>query len=257
MSYFVDTHTHLYSEQFHEDRTEMIRRALDANVKKLLLPNIDLKSIEGMYALEKQFPENCHAMMGLHPCSVAADYEKVLDQMYVELKKRPFLAVGEIGIDLYWDKTFLKEQQEAFKIQIAWSKEFNIPFVIHARDSFDEIYEVLDEIWDDSLSGVFHCFTGTPEDVQKINNYKNMYFGIGGVSTFKKSGLTDVIPHIPKDRLLLETDAPYLAPTPYRGKRNESSYIPLIAENMAITLQQPLEEIMELTTQNAQRLFKF
>lgn len=257
MSYFVDTHTHPYSEQFNEDRTEMIRRALDANVKKLLLPNIDLESIEGMFELEQQFPENCHAMMGLHPCSVDANYRQVLDRMYQELKKRPFLAIGETGIDLYWDKTFLKEQQEAFKIQIAWSKEFNIPFVIHARDSFAEIYEVLDEVWDDSLSGVFHCFTGTPEDVQKINTYKNMYFGIGGVSTFKKSGLADVIPQIPKDRLLLETDAPYLAPTPYRGKRNESSYIPLIAENMATILQQPLEAIMELTTQNAKQLFKF
>jgi len=257
MSYFVDTHTHLYSEQFNEDRTEMIRRALDVNVKKLLLPNIDLESIEGMYKLERQFPENCHAMIGLHPCSVDANYIQVLDRMYQELKKRPFLAIGETGIDLYWDKTFLKEQQEAFKIQIVWAKEFNIPFVIHARDSFTEIYEVLDEVWDDSLSGVFHCFTGTLEDVQKIKTYKNMYFGIGGVSTFKKSGLADVIPHIPKDRLLLETDAPYLAPTPHRGKRNESSYIPLIAENMATILQQPFEAIMELTTRNAKQLFKF
>ncbi|HRO75357.1 MAG TPA: TatD family hydrolase [Crocinitomicaceae bacterium] len=257
MSYFVDTHTHLYSAEFDADRTEMIQRALDANVQKLLLPNIDLESLAGMYELEQQFPKNCHAMLGLHPCSVDENYKTVLDTLYQELQKRKFLAIGEIGIDLYWDKTFLNEQKDAFKTQIAWSKAFGIPFVIHARDSFTEIYEVLDEVWDDSLKGVFHCFTGTLDDVEKINTYKNMYFGIGGVSTFKKSDLPNVIPAIPTERLLLETDSPYLAPTPKRGKRNESSYIPLIADNLATILQKSVEEVRDLTTQNAQNLFNF
>lgn len=255
MSYFIDTHTHLYTKDFDEDSVEMIQRALDANVRKMLLPNIDLESIPAMYALEKQFPDNCFAMMGLHPCDVKEDYEEVLQKMYHELQKRKFVAVGEIGIDLYWDKTYLENQKEAFKRQIAWSKEFNIPFVIHARDSFDEIYAVLDDVWDDSLKGVFHCFTGTIEDVKKINSYKNMYFGIGGVSTYKKSDLPAVIPYIPTNRLLLETDSPYLAPTPKRGKRNESSYIPLIADNLATILQISLEEVMFLTTDNALKLF--
>lgn len=257
MSYFVDTHTHLYSEEFNADRTEMIQRALDANVQKLLLPNIDLESLAGMYELEQQFPENCHAMLGLHPCSVNENYKSVLDTLYQELQKRKFIAIGEIGIDLYWDKTFLNEQKDAFKTQIAWSKELNIPFVIHARDSFTEIYDVLDDVWDDSLKGVFHCFTGTLEDVEKINTYKNMYFGIGGVSTFKKSDLPNVIPAILTERLLLETDSPYLAPTPKRGKRNESSYIPLIADNLATILQKSVDEIRDLTTQNAKNLFNF
>lgn len=257
MSYFVDTHTHLYSEEFNADRTEMIKRALDANVQKLLLPNIDLKSLAGMYALEQQFPENCYAMLGLHPCSVDENYKSVLDALYQELQKRKFIAIGEIGIDLYWDKTFLNEQKDAFKTQIAWSKELNIPFVIHARDSFTEIYDVLDDVWDDRLKGVFHCFTGTLEDVEKINTYKNMYFGIGGVSTFKKSDLPNVIPAIPTERLLLETDSPYLAPTPKRGKRNESSYIPLIADNLATILQKSVDEVRDLTTQNAKNLFNF
>ncbi len=256
MSYFVDTHTHLFAEEFNDDRSEVIQRALNANVQKMLLPNIDVETIPAMYELEQQFPDNCFAMMGLHPCSVDANYRKSLDKIHQELKKRPFIAVGEIGIDLYWDKTFVEEQKEAFKIQISWSKEYDIPFVIHARDSFAEIYEVLDEVWDASLKGVFHCFTGTLEDVEKIKTYKTIYFGIGGVSTFKKSELPLVIPHIPLDRLLLETDAPYLAPTPKRGRRNESSYIPLIADQLATTLQKPLKEIMKITTKNAQRLFK-
>ena len=256
MSYFVDTHTHLFAEEFTEDRSEVIQRALDANVQKMLLPNIDVATIPAMYELERQFPDNCFAMMGLHPCSVDANYQETLNKIYQEIQKRRFVAIGEIGIDLYWDKTFVEEQKAAFKTQISWSKEYNIPFIIHARDSFNEIYEVLDDVWEDSLKGVFHCFTGTNEDVEKINTYKTMYFGIGGVSTFKKSELPSVIPHIPPDRLLLETDSPYLAPTPKRGRRNESSYIPFIADQLATILQKPLQEIMEMTTENAHRLFE-
>lgn len=256
MSFFIDTHAHLYTEEFDEDRAEIIQRALDANVQKILLPNIDWESVPKMYDLEQQYPENCFAMMGLHPTSVAANYQEILAEMYQELHRRKFVAIGEIGIDLYWDKTFVIEQKEAFKTQISWAKEFDIPFVIHARDSFQEIYEVLDDVWEDKLRGVFHCFTGTEKDVEKIMSYQNMYFGIGGVSTFKKSDLSTVIPSIPLDKLLLETDSPYLAPVPKRGRRNESSYIPYIADNLATILQRPLKEVMEITTKNAVELFK-
>lgn len=253
---FIDTHTHLYAEAFDADRNEMIQRALDAGVEKLLLPNIDLESLEQMYALERAFPAACHAMLGLHPTSVGKNWEEQLDQLAQEWEKRPFIAVGEIGIDLYWDQSLLAEQTAAFRTQIEWAKERNLPIVIHARESFSEIYAVLDEVNDERLRGVFHCFTGTPEDVLKIQSYGGFYFGVGGVLTFKKSGLDQVLPLIPTDRLLLETDAPYLAPTPYRGKRNESAYIPLIAEKMSDLLAVSVDQIAAWTTQNARELFR-
>lgn len=252
---YIDTHTHLYSSQFEEDRTAMIQRALDAGVSKLLLPNIDLESIAGMYALENNYPENCFAMMGLHPCSVDANFEEVLQKMKTELDARKFIAVGEIGIDLYWDKTFVEEQKLAFKTQIEWAKEKHIPIVIHARDSFSEIYEVLDEVNDERLTGVFHCFTGTEADVRKIQAYGGFMFGIGGVVTFKKSGLDAVVKQIPLNELILETDSPYLAPHPNRGKRNESSYIPLIADKLSDIFETSIENIAEITTENAKRCF--
>lgn len=252
---FIDTHTHLYSEQFNEDRTEMIQRAIAAGVERMYMPNIDLNSVDGMHALEKQFPENCFGMMGLHPCSVDANWELVLAKMRVLLEKRPYVAVGEIGIDLYWDKTFVAEQKEAFRIQINWAKELQIPIVIHARDSFPEIYEVLDQENDERLKGIFHCFTGNEQDVKKILNYQGFLFGIGGVVTYKKSDLPETIKHIPLEKLLLETDAPYLAPTPFRGKRNESGYVIHTAEKIAEILDLPLSKLQEETTQNAMNLF--
>lgn len=252
---FIDTHTHLYSSQFDEDRTEIIRRALDAGVKRLLLPNIDLESIEGMYALEKQFPENCFAMMGLHPCSVNADFEKTLSILKTELDKRKFIAIGEIGIDLFWDKTFLEQQKQAFAIQIEWAKEFQIPIVIHARDSFQEIFEVLDQHNDDRLTGVFHCFTGTENEIEKIRSYGGFLFGIGGVVTFKKSGLDAVVKNLDLNEIILETDSPYLAPHPNRGKRNESSYIPLIAEKLSDIFETSIENIAQITSENAIKCF--
>lgn len=252
---FIDTHTHLYSEQFNEDRTEMIRRAIAAGVERMYMPNIDLDSVDGMHALEQEFPENCFAMMGLHPCSVDANWELTLAKMRVLLDKRPYVAVGEIGIDLYWDKTFVKEQQEAFRTQINWAKELQIPIVIHARDSFPEIYEVLDQENDEGLRGIFHCFTGNEQDVQKILDYKGFMFGIGGVVTYKKSDLPETLKHIPLEKLLLETDAPYLAPTPFRGKRNESAYVVHTAEKIAEILDLPLSKLQEITTQNALNLF--
>lgn len=252
---YIDTHTHLYSEQFNEDRTEMIQRAIAAGVERMYMPNIDLNSVEGMHALEQQFPENCFAMMGLHPCSVDANWELALAKMKLLLEKRWYVAVGEIGIDLYWDKTFIEEQKEAFRTQIRWAKELQVPIVIHARDSFPEIYEVLDQENDERLKGIFHCFTGNGSDVQKILDYKGFLFGIGGVVTYKKSDLPGTLKHIPLEKLLLETDAPYLSPVPYRGKRNESAYVVHTAEKVAEILDLPLNQLKEITTQNAINLF--
>lgn len=251
----IDTHTHLYSEQFNEDCSAMIKRAIAAGVERMYMPNIDLESIEGMHALEQEFPENCFAMMGLHPCSVDENWETVLETIKGHAFARKYAAVGEIGIDLYWDKTHVDAQKEAFRQQIRWAKELQIPIVIHARDSFPEIYEVLDQENDSQLRGIFHCFTGNHADVEKIKEYGGFYFGIGGVVTYKKSELPEVLPHVPLDRLLLETDAPYLPPVPYRGKRNESAYVIHTAEKIAEFLGLPLREIEQVTTTNALRLF--
>ena len=252
---FIDTHSHLYSSQFDEDRDAAIQRALTAGVTKLLLPNVDLRSIEGMFALERNYPGVCFPMLGLHPCSVDLDWEKTLAELKKYLNQRVFIAIGEIGIDLYWDKTFLKEQEQAFITQINWAKELQIPIVIHARDSFPEIYAILDEHNDDRLKGVFHCFSGNENDVQKILGYGGFSFGIGGVVTYKKSTLPEAIQHIPLEKLVLETDAPYLAPTPFRGKRNESAYLPYIASKISDIFEISEQEIGRITTQNAQNLF--
>jgi TatD DNase family protein len=253
---FIDTHTHLYSDAFAEDRDAMIQRAIDAGVEQLLLPNIDVASIEGMYALERKYPKNCFPMMGLHPTSVKEDWEEQLSIIKKHLFQREFIAVGEIGIDLYWDKQFQQQQTEAFIQQINWAKGLNIPIVIHARESFPEIFEVLDQHNDDRLKGIFHCFTGTAEDAAKISNYGGFLLGIGGVLTFKKSGLDQVVENLPLESLVLETDSPYLAPTPYRGKRNESAYIPVIAERLSEIFAVSTAEIAEITTANARQLFK-
>lgn len=252
---FIDTHTHLYSEAFKEDRSEMIRRAIAAGVEKLLLPNIDTDSIEGMYALEREFPQNCFAMMGLHPTSVKENWEEELAAVKQHLFSRKFIAVGEIGIDLYWETKYKDIQTAAFIEQIGWAKELNLPIVIHARNSFPEIFEVLDQHNDERLKGVFHCFTGTAEDAERICGYGGFLMGIGGVVTFKKSGLDEVLRHVPLEELILETDAPYLAPAPHRGKRNESAYIPLIAEKLSDVYEVPVEQIAEVTTRNAESLF--
>lgn len=252
---FIDTHTHLYSDQFNEDRTAMIQRAIDAGVEILCLPNIDLRSIEGMHALETQFPKNCLAMMGLHPCSVDADWEQTLATLRTHIDQRDYIAIGEIGVDLYWDKTFLAEQMEAFRQQIRWAKEKGWPIVIHARDSFPEIFEVLDQENDERLRGIFHCFTGTVADAQKIDNYGGFLIGIGGVVTYKKSELPEVLKTISLDRIVLETDAPYLPPTPFRGKRNESAYLLHTAEKVAEIYELPLNELQKITTANAIKLF--
>lgn len=252
---YIDTHTHLFSEKFEGEYDAVIQRALDAGVHKLLLPNIDLDTVEAMNALEEKYPENCFSMMGLHPSNVSEDVDQQLEQVKAELFARPYVAVGEIGIDLYWDKTLLAQQQKAFEQQLIWAKELKLPIVIHARESFDEIFEIVDQHNDENLTGVFHCFTGTVEQAQKIINYGGFKMGIGGVVTFKKAVLDKVVKEIPLEHLVLETDSPYLAPSPNRGKRNESAYIPIIADKLSDIYEIPVEEIARITTQNAEELF--
>jgi TatD DNase family protein len=254
--YFIDTHTHLYSSEFDTDRTEMVENAIKAGVKKLLLPNIDVASIDPMYELCKQFPANCFPMMGLHPGYVTENWEQDLVIIRKALDENKHIAIGEIGMDLYWDKTFIEEQKMAFRIQIEWAKEFKLPIVIHAREAFDEIFEILDELNDATLTGVFHCFTGTFEQVQKIQSYGGFYFGIGGVLTYKKSDLPLVLVDIPLEQILLETDAPYLPPTPHRGKRNESKFLLHVAEKVAEVKNCSLIEVARITSENAQQLFR-
>lgn len=251
----IDTHTHLYSSQFDDDRTEMIQRAIAAGVEILCLPNIDLESIPGMHALETQFPNHCHAMMGLHPCSVDENWEATLHTMRDHIDSRNYIAIGEIGVDLYWDKTFRAEQMEAFRRQINWAKEKQWPIVIHARDSFPEIFEVIDQENDERLRGIFHCFTGTAEDAKKIDNYGGFLLGIGGVVTYKKSELPEVLKIVSPEKLVLETDSPYLPPTPFRGKRNESAYVLHTAEKVAEIYEMPLRQLTDLTSKNAIELF--
>lgn len=253
---YIDTHAHLYSDKFEEDRDEMIQRALDAGVKKLFLPNIDEASIEGMEDLVNKYPGVCYSMMGVHPCDVEKDWQSQLERVKKHFNPEHHIAIGEIGIDLYWDKTLQKEQTEAFRAQIQWAKEVELPIVIHCRDSFDEIFEVLDEENDDRLSGIFHCFTGTEQQGRRILDYGNFKLGIGGVVTFKNSGLDKSIENIGLEHIVLETDAPYLTPSPHRGQRNESSYIPLIAKKLSSIYSIDEEIIGNITSQNALDIFK-
>ena len=254
---FTDTHTHLYSSQFDDDRTEMIERALEKGVSRLFLPNIDSEYITSMLELEKKYPENCFPMMGLHPCSVKENYKDELTIVKDWLNKRAFYAIGEIGIDLYWDKTTLAIQQDAFRTQINWAKERNLPFVIHCRDAFDEIFEIMDEMNDDTMRGIFHCFTGNLEQANHIINYGGFKLGIGGVVTFKNAGLDKVVEQIDIQHLVLETDSPYLAPTPYRGKRNESAYLYNVADKISDLHQISIEEVAKITTANSKEVFGF
>lgn len=250
----TDTHTHLYLNAFNEDRNEVVLRAINQGIKFMLLPNIDSSSVEGMLDLCMEFPKNCHPMMGLHPTSVKENYKDELEIMENWINKRDFIAIGETGIDLYWDKTFIKEQEIVFRRQLEISFSKDLPVVIHSRDSFDVIMKILNDYKGKGLRGVFHCFTGTIEQAKKILDFGFM-LGIGGVVTFKNSGLDQVIEHIGIESLLLETDAPFLAPVPYRGKRNESSYIHLILNKISQIKNIDKEEVGRLTTQNANRLF--
>lgn len=250
----TDTHTHLYSADFDEDRKEVIQRALEQDVSRFFIPAIDSKHIAAMYNLEKTFPSQVFLMMGLHPTSVKDNYKEELLRVEQEFEKRDFYAVGEIGIDLYWDKSLLEKQQIAFKQQIQLAKRKKLPIVIHCRDAFDEVFEVLESEKGPDLFGIFHCFTGDLSQARKALTY-NMKLGIGGVVTFKNGGIDKFLNEIPLKELVLETDAPYLAPAPYRGKRNESSYIKFIAEKVASLYGLSLAEVAEITTQNSKDIF--
>jgi TatD DNase family protein len=254
---FIDTHSHLYSSQFDEDRTQAINDAISAGVSTILLPNISSEYTKGMLEVCGEFPENCFPMMGLHPCDVNEDnIEGELQHVEQELAKGKYIAVGEIGLDLYWDKTKLEIQKKAFIHQIELAKKYKLPIAIHVRDSFAEAIEIIEKLNDESLSGVFHCFTGRVEDAQRVINLGDFYLGIGGVLTFKNSGLDKTIAEIDLQHLILETDSPYLAPAPFRGKRNESKYIVNIAEKLAEVHQISIEKVAEITTENAKKLFE-
>ena len=250
----TDTHTHLYSDHFNEDLSLVMQRAFDSGVKRLFIPAIDSATTEAMYSLEKQYPDNIFLMMGLHPTSVKSNFEQELEHVKREFSNRHFFAVGEIGIDLYWDKSNLENQKKAFKIQIQLAKKYKLPIVIHCRDAFDEIFKILESENDDDLFGIFHCFTGTEEQANKAISF-NMKLGIGGVVTFKNSKIDTFLNKIDIKNIVLETDSPYLSPVPYRGKRNESSYLPFICKKLAEIYQLSEEEISLITTQNSKDVF--
>lgn len=250
---FIDTHAHLYAKAFDSDRAAMMQRGFAQGIEKIILPNIDAESLDGLFALEAAYPEHCHALMGLHPCHVDANYREELAWVEQWLGQRPFKAVGEIGLDYYWSKEFVAEQQAAFRQQCQWALDYNLPVVIHARDSLDDILSILAD-FEGALRGILHCFSGSKEQAQRGIEL-GFHLGIGGVITYKKSGLAEVLADIPLKHLVLETDAPYLAPVPYRGKRNESSYIPHIAQKLADASGSSLEAVAETTSANAYELF--
>jgi len=253
---FVDSHAHLYAEQFSEDISEVLKRAQEMQVNKIFLPNIDRDSIAGMRKLANDHPDLCYPMMGLHPCHVKENYKEELELVAAELSDRKYYGVGESGIDLYWDTTFKKEQIEAFEFQIHLSKKHNLPIIIHSRESLDLTIEIIAKHQDGALSGIFHCFNGTVSQCKQIADLGFM-MGLGGVITFKKANLEMMVSYLPVEYLLLETDAPYLSPVPYRGKRNESSHIPLIAEKISEFKNIRVDEVARITTENSQKLFKY
>lgn len=254
MNFWIDTHAHIYLSEFDDDRQAMLARCEQVGVKKIFMPNIDGTSIDAMLEVESRWPQ-CVAMMGLHPTSVKKNFERELYRVEEWLSRRPFAAVGEIGTDLYWDKTFWDEQVEAFTVQVNWAKQFRLPLVIHCRESLDETIAIVERCQDGSLTGIFHCFTGSAMQAEKIVKL-GFLVGIGGVATFKKANMDVVLPHVPPDRIVLETDSPYLAPVPHRGKRNEPSYIPLIAQKVADIKEMSLETLQRQTTANAEQVFK-
>lgn len=250
----IDTHTHLYSTEFDADIAEVMERAEKEDVQKFCLPAIDSETHDAMIALETRFPGKCHAMMGLHPCSVKENYKEELTIAAQWFEKRKFVAVGEIGLDHYWDKTFAKEQVEAFQTQIDWAFQYKLPIVIHTRDAMQDTINIVKERQNGSLSGIFHCFSGSYESAKEIIK-AGFYLGIGGVLTYKKANLPEVLEKIDLQHMVLETDAPYLTPVPFRGKRNESSYLKYIVEKLAEVKHTTVEEICSVTTANAQKIF--
>lgn len=253
---FVDTHTHLFVPEFDEDRKTAVQRAVDAGVKKLCLPSITAESLPSILAMCEEFPGVCYPMAGLHPTELGDDYKAALDIIYSHLKSdNRFIAVGEVGLDFYWDDTRKKEQLDAFDAQIGWALETGLPLAIHSRNAFKELYDVMTAYRGKGLTGVFHCFSGSEEEAQKLLSFDGFYLGIGGVVTYKKSALPSVLKNVPLDRVLLETDSPYLPPVPFRGKRNESAYIPYVAEFLAGVYECSVNEVARVTTENANKLF--
>lgn len=252
----IDTHSHIYAEDFDLDIDQTIQRAKDKGISQILLPNIDQDSIQRLHCLCDAYPNYCFPMMGLHPTSVGADWQQTLERLKPLFSQREYIAVGEIGIDLYWDKTFIEEQKEAFAEQLKWAKELSLPVAIHTREAHKEVVECLQKTGTEGLSGVFHSFGGNKEELQEILSFDNFYVGINGVITFKNSGLRETLKHADLSRIVVETDSPYLAPVPFRGKRNESSYVSLVVEKLAEVLDSTPEKIAEATRANARRLFR-
>lgn len=252
----IDTHSHIYAEEFDSDRAEVIARAKAAGITKIILPNVDSESLPRMLQLESEYPGYCFAAIGLHPTSVKENYAEELAIVKKELERREYIAIGEIGIDLYWDKSFLKEQIQVFVQQIEWALEYKLPVIIHVRDSFSETMQVLEQFRGKGLEGVFHSFTGTIDQAREIIEFGGFYIGINGIVTFKNSGLDAVVEQIDAQYLLLETDAPYLTPAPFRGKRNESEYLTLVATKLANTFNMNFNQLTKITTENAYKLFK-
>ena len=252
--HWTDTHCHLYVNDFDVDQKDMMKRAMDAGVSRMMMPNIDIESIERIATLASEYPKHCFPMMGLHPCSVKSDYVYVLGEIEKVLYGGKFIGVGETGIDLYWDTTFKQEQIEAFELQIKWAKELNLPVIIHSRESLDLNIDIITKHQDGQLRGIFHCFGGSLEQAHRINEI-GFKIGIGGVVTYKNSNLPEVLPNLPLSMIVLETDAPYLTPIPYRGKRNESAYIPLIASKVADILGISMLEFSLITNENAAGVF--
>ncbi|GAB2971081.1 TatD family hydrolase [Mucilaginibacter puniceus] len=250
----TDTHTHLYYETDPQKRAELMQRCLDNQINRLFLPNVDVESVAQVYDLVNAYPNNCFPMLGLHPCSVKDDWEQVLATIKASHQNHKIYAIGEIGIDLYWDKTTLPQQIAAFKQQIAWAKSLQLPIVIHCRDAFDEVFEVLEQEQGDDLRGIFHCFTGNLEQAQKVISL-GFYLGIGGVVTYKNAGLDKILPQIDLSHIVLETDSPYLTPVPHRGKPNESSYLIYVAQKVADVYQTGIETVADITTANSKRIF--
>ncbi len=251
----IDTHAHIYLPEFEEDRAEMLERAGKHGIATILMPAIDSNSHSQLLQMENTYPHQCKAMMGLHPCSVKAEtMEEELKKVETYLRSRPFVALGEIGLDLYWDKTNLNEQREAFEKQIGWALELNLPIAIHSREAIDECIGIVSQFQNGNLRGVFHSFSGTEQQAEKIIGL-DFYLGIGGVISFKNAGLDKVLEQVPIEKMILETDSPYLAPVPYRGKRNEPAYITYIAEKLATLKDISVEEIEVITTMNAKTLF--
>ena len=252
----IDTHTHLYLDSFKNDLSIIINNCQKNGIKKLLLPNIDSTTINAVNQLSRKYAEICYPMMGLHPCSVKENFHSELAIIENELNKGEYIGIGEIGLDLYWDRSTLDEQKLVFETQVKWAKERNLPIVIHNREAFEEVFSIIDSLNDNELTGIFHCFTGNKEQAEHIINYGGFKLGIGGVVTYKNSGLDKTLKDIDVDHLVLETDSPYLTPTPFRGKRNESTYLTYIAEKLSSIYGCSIDDIAKKTTTNALEIFK-